>query len=108
MAGFGFDMVAVPLMENPLGDFDAVSPSGSMTQRSQECAAWPKAFRFDGVYQMKYSRDSFGPCSDETPTQANRLDQHKVHRQDHDFAVTWAKMYGGVIVLLHPATLRTG
>jgi type 1 glutamine amidotransferase len=56
---------------------------------------WPRSFVLnDEIYQLKdYSRDKVRVLM--------RLDQGKldlsnpkVHRTDHDFAVTWAKMYG--------------
>ena len=56
---------------------------------------WPKSFVLkDEIYQMKdYSRDKVRVLM---RLDASRLDLNNphVHRKDHDFAVTWAKMYG--------------
>ena len=56
---------------------------------------WPKEFTLrDEIYQMKnFSRDN---CRVLMRLDANKLDLRnpRVHRADHDFAVTWAKMYG--------------
>ena len=56
---------------------------------------WPKSFALkDEIYQMKdFSRDKVRVLM---RLDASKLDLNnpRVHRKDHDFAVTWAKMYG--------------
>src|SRR5260370_12991842 len=56
---------------------------------------WPTSFLLkDEIYQMKdYSRDKVRVLM---RLDASKLDLNNshVHRKDHDFAVTWAKMYG--------------
>lgn len=56
---------------------------------------WPKSFvLLDEIYQMtSFSRDKVHVLMS---LDASKLDlkNPKVHRDDHDFAVTWAKMYG--------------
>ena len=55
----------------------------------------PRAFTIrDEIYQMKsFSRDKVHILMS---LDAGKLDltNPRVHRADHDFAVTWAKMYG--------------
>jgi type 1 glutamine amidotransferase len=56
---------------------------------------WPKSFVLkDEIYQMRdFSRDKVRVLM---RLDASKLDLNnpRVHRKDHDFAVTWAKMYG--------------
>jgi type 1 glutamine amidotransferase len=56
---------------------------------------WPRTFKLnDEIYQMKnFSRDNTRVLM---RLDSSKLDltNPKVHRKDHDFAVTWAKMYG--------------
>jgi type 1 glutamine amidotransferase len=56
---------------------------------------WPRAFTIrDEIYQLKdFSRDK---CRVLMRLDASKLDltNPRVHRQDRDFAVTWAKTYG--------------
>ena len=56
---------------------------------------WPAAFTLtDEIYQVKnFSRDNTRVLM---RLDAGKLDltNPRVHRKDHDFAVTWAKMYG--------------
>jgi type 1 glutamine amidotransferase len=56
---------------------------------------WPRTLVLrDEIYQMKsFSRDQVHVLMS---LDASKLDltNPKVHRGDHDFAVTWAKMYG--------------
>jgi len=56
---------------------------------------WPRAFTLtDEIYQMKnFSRENTRVLM---RLDAAKLDlkNPKVHRQDHDFAVTWARTYG--------------
>jgi uncharacterized protein len=56
---------------------------------------FPKAFvKYDEIYQPKsWSRDKVNVL---LSLDASKLDYNnpRVHRQDHDFAVAWSKMYG--------------
>jgi hypothetical protein len=56
---------------------------------------WPHEFTItDEIYQMKsFSREN---CRVLMRLDASKLDLNnpRVHRTDHDFAVSWAKMYG--------------
>jgi type 1 glutamine amidotransferase len=79
--------------EHPWGTFDA--PIIVEDPAFPGMQQWPKSFVLrDEIYQMRnYSRDKVRVLM--------RLDAAKidlanknVHRADHDFAVTWAKMYG--------------
>ncbi|HMD20363.1 MAG TPA: ThuA domain-containing protein [Alloacidobacterium sp.] len=87
------DMVGGTFDEHPWGTFDA--PIIVEDPQFPGMQQWPHAFIFrDEIYQMKsFSRDKvhFLMSFD-----ASKLDlaNPKVHRADHDFAVTWAKMYG--------------
>jgi hypothetical protein len=56
---------------------------------------WPHEFVLhDEIYQMKdFSRDKVRVLMRLDPCKLD-LKNPKVHRQDHDFAVTWAKSYG--------------
>ena len=56
---------------------------------------WPKAFTLnDEIYQMKnFSRENTRVLMRLDPAKLD-LKNPKVHRQDNDFAVTWARMYG--------------
>jgi type 1 glutamine amidotransferase len=56
---------------------------------------WHRAFTLtDEIYQMKnFSRDNTRVLMRLDPSKLD-LTNPKVHRKDHDFAVTWAKMYG--------------
>ncbi len=87
------DMVGGTYDEHPWGTFDA--PIIVEDPKFPGMQQWPRAFTFrDEIYQMKdFSRDKVHVLM--------RLDASKiglanpnVHRADHDFAVTWVKMYG--------------
>jgi type 1 glutamine amidotransferase len=56
---------------------------------------WPKAFTLtDEIYQMKnFSRENTRVLMRLDPDKLD-LNNPRVHRQDHDFAVTWTKAYG--------------
>ncbi len=56
---------------------------------------WPRSFTLkDEIYQMKnFSRENTRVLMRLDPTKLD-LANPRVHRQDHDFAVSWAKMYG--------------
>ena len=56
---------------------------------------WPHEFMLtDEIYQMKdFSRDKVRVLMRLDPCKLD-LDNPRVHRKDHDFAVTWAKSYG--------------
>jgi type 1 glutamine amidotransferase len=87
------DMVGGTFDEHPWGTFDApilVEDPGfpGMDQ-------WPRSFTLhDEIYQMKsFARDKVHVLMSLDATKLV-LANPKVHRQDHDFAVTWAKVYG--------------
>ena len=56
---------------------------------------FPKAFvKYDEIYQAKeWSRDKVNVLLSLDPHKLN-YDNPRVHRNDHDFAVAWSKMYG--------------
>ena len=79
--------------EHPWGTFDApVLVEDSQFPGMQQ---WPKSFVLrDEIYQMKnYSRDKVRVLMRLDPTKLD-LSNKNVHRNDRDFAVTWAKTYG--------------
>lgn len=87
------DMVGGTFDDHPWGTFDA--PIIVEDSKFPGMQQWPHSFVLkDEIYQMKdFSRDKVRVLM--------RLDSSKldlttprVHRADHDFAVTWAKMYG--------------
>ena len=79
--------------EHPWGTFDAPiiveDPSFPGMQ------PWPKSFVLrDEIYQVKnYSREKVRVLMRLDASKVD-LGNKNVHRNDHDFAVTWAKMYG--------------
>ena len=87
------EMIGGYFDEHPWGTFDAPilveDPSFPGMQQ------WPRSFVLrDEIYQIRnYSRDKVRVLM---RLDAGRLDlsNPRVHRADHDFAVTWAKMYG--------------
>jgi uncharacterized protein len=87
------DMVGGTFDEHPWGTFDApiVVEDPSFPGIKQ----WPKSFVLrDEIYQMKsFERDKVHVLMS---LDASKLDlkNPRVHRADHDFAVTWAKMSG--------------
>jgi len=87
------DMVGGTFDEHPWGTFDA--PIIVEDPKFPGMQQWPHAFTLrDEIYQMKsFSRDKVHVLMS---LDASKLDlaNPKVHRSDHDFAVTWAKMYG--------------
>jgi len=87
------DMVGGTFDEHPWGTFDA--PIIVEDPKFPGMQQWPHAFTLrDEIYQMKsFSRDKVHVLMS---LDASKLDlaNPKVHRPDHDFAVTWAKMYG--------------
>jgi type 1 glutamine amidotransferase len=87
------DMVGGAFDEHPWGTFGA--PIIVEDPKFPGMEQWPKAFTLrDEIYQMKsFSRDKVHVLMS---LDASKLDltNSKVHRADHDFAVTWAKMYG--------------
>jgi type 1 glutamine amidotransferase len=87
------DMVGGTFDDHPWGTF--VAPIIVEDPKFPGMQQWPHSFVLkDEIYQMKdFSRDKVRVLM--------RLDSSKldlttlrVHRADHDFAVTWAKMYG--------------
>jgi uncharacterized protein len=87
------EMVGGTFDEHPWLTFDA--PIVVEDQKFPGMQQWPKNFTLrDEIYQMKsFSRDKVHVLMS---LDASKLDltNPKVHRTDHDFAVTWAKMYG--------------
>jgi uncharacterized protein len=87
------EMIGGYFDEHPWGTFDApiVVEDPSFPGMQQ----WPKEFVLrDEIYQMKdFSRDKVRVLM---RLDASKLDLNnpRVHRKDHDFAVTWAKQYG--------------
>jgi type 1 glutamine amidotransferase len=87
------EMIGGYFDEHPWNTFDApivVEDSGFPGIK-----AWPAAFTLnDEIYQMKnFSRENTRVLMHLDPAKLD-LKNPKVHRQDNDFAVTWAKMYG--------------
>ena len=87
------DMVGGTFDEHPWGTFDA--PITVEDPKFPGMQQWPHAFILrDEIYQMKsFSR---GKVHVLMSLDVSKLDlaNSKVHRADHDFVVTWAKMYG--------------
>jgi type 1 glutamine amidotransferase len=87
------DMVGGTFDEHPWGTFNA--PILVDDPKFPGMSQWPREFVLrDEIYQMKsFSRERVRVLMS---LDAGKLDlaNPKVHRQDHDFAVTWAKMYG--------------
>jgi uncharacterized protein len=57
---------------------------------------FPKEFvKYDEIYQPKaWSRDKVNVLLSLDPNKLNYADNPRIHRDDHDFAVAWTKMYG--------------
>jgi uncharacterized protein len=57
---------------------------------------FPKEFvKYDEIYQPKdWSREKVNVLLSLDSTKLNYANNPRIHRQDHDFAVAWAKMYG--------------
>jgi uncharacterized protein len=87
------EMVGGTFDEHPWGTFDA--PIIVEDPNFPGMRQWPRSFVLhDEIYQMKgFSRDNVRVLMS---LDAHKLDlsNPKVHRADHDFAVTWAKTYG--------------
>ena len=79
--------------EHPWSTFDA--PVVVEDAAFPGIGQWPKAFTIkDEIYQVKnFSRENTRVLMRLDPRKLD-LENPKVHRKDHDFAVTWAKMYG--------------
>ena len=79
--------------EHPWGTFDApvVVEDAAFPGMKQ----WPSAFTMnDEIYQIKnFSRTTTRVLMRLDPSKLD-LNNPRVHRDDRDFAVTWAKMYG--------------
>ena len=87
------DMIGGYFDEHPWGTFDA--PIIVEDQSFPGMQQWPRSFVLrDEIYQIKnYSRDKVRILMRLDPSKLD-LANPRVHRSDHDFAVTWAKMYG--------------
>jgi type 1 glutamine amidotransferase len=87
------EMVGGTFDEHPWGTFDA--PIVVEDLNFPGMRQWPRSFVIhDEIYQIKaFSRDNVRVLMS---LDAHKLDlsNPKVHRADHDFAVTWAKTYG--------------
>lgn len=57
---------------------------------------FPKAFvKYDEIYQPKeWSREKVNVLLSLDPSKLNYSGNSRIHRNDHDFAVAWDKMYG--------------
>lgn len=57
---------------------------------------FPHAFvKYDEIYQPKdWSRDKVNVLLSLDASKLNYANNPRIHRQDHDFAVAWSKMYG--------------
>jgi type 1 glutamine amidotransferase len=87
------DMIGGYFDEHPWGTFEA--PIVVEDPVFPGMAQWPRSFVLkDEIYQIRnFSRDTLRVLM---RLDAAKLDLSgpRVHRQDRDFAVTWAKMYG--------------
>jgi type 1 glutamine amidotransferase len=87
------DMIGGYFDEHPWGTFDA--PLVVEDPAFPGMQQWPKSFVLkDEIYQVKeFSRDKVRVLM---RLDASKLDLQnpRVHRRDHDFAVAWAKNYG--------------
>ncbi len=79
--------------QHPWGTFDA--PIVNEDPSFPAVRHFPKAFvKYDEIYQPKnWSRDKVNVLLSLDPTKLD-YNNTRVHRQDHDFAVAWSKMYG--------------
>jgi uncharacterized protein len=87
------DMVGGTFDEHPWKTFDA--PIIVEDPAFPGMGQWPRAFTLhDEIYQMKdFSRDKVHVLMRLDSSKLD-LSNPRVHRADHDFAVTWVKMYG--------------
>ena len=87
------EMIGGYFDEHPWGTFDA--PIIVEDPNFPGMQQWSKSFMLrDEIYQVKdFSRDKVRVLM---RLDASKLDLNnpRVHRKDHDFAVTWAKQYG--------------
>jgi type 1 glutamine amidotransferase len=87
------EMIGGYFDEHPWGTFDA--PILVEDLNFPGMGQWPKSFVIkDEIYQMKdFSRDKVRVLMRLDSSKLD-LNNPRVHRKDHDFAVTWAKQYG--------------
>jgi uncharacterized protein len=87
------DMLGGTFDQHPWGTFRA--PIVVEDAKFPGMQQWPREFVLsDEIYQMKdFSRDKVRVLMRLDPCKLD-LSNPKVHRQDRDFAVTWAKSYG--------------
>jgi type 1 glutamine amidotransferase len=80
--------------QHPWGTFDA--PIVLEDPDFPAVRHFPKAFlKRDEIYQMKnWSRDNVNVLLRLDETKLKYEGNDRIHRQDHDFAVAWSKMYG--------------
>jgi uncharacterized protein len=87
------EMIGGYFDEHPWGTFDA--PIVVEDPAFPGMQQWPKAFGWkDEIYQLKdFSREKVRVLMRLDSSKLD-LNNPRVHRQDRDFAVTWAKTYG--------------
>ena len=87
------EMIGGYFDEHPWGTFDA--PIIVEDPAFPGMQQWPRSFVLkDEIYQIRnFSRDKLRVLMRLDATKLD-LANPRVHRQDRDFAVTWAKMYG--------------
>jgi hypothetical protein len=87
------EMIGGYFDEHPWGTFDA--PILVEDPNFPGMRQWPNSFVLkDEIYQIRnFSRDKVRVLM-RLDTSELDLNNTRVHRADHDFAVTWAKMYG--------------
>jgi uncharacterized protein len=87
------DMVGGVFDDHPWGTFDA--PIVVNDPKFPGMRQWPQSFVLhDEIYQMKnFSWNKVHVLMSLDPSKLD-LNNPRVHRPQHDFAVTWAKMYG--------------
>ena len=87
------EMIGGYFDEHPWGTFNA--PIIVEDPKFPGMEQWPHDFWFtDEIYQERnFSRDKCRVLMRLDPSKLD-LTNPRVHRADHDFAVTWAKMYG--------------
>lgn len=87
------EMIGGYFNEHPWGTFDAPVIVEDPAFPAMKGFA-PTFTTHDEIYQaMDWSRDKVRVLARLDPTKLN-LNNPRVHRTDHDFAVAWAKMYG--------------
>src|SRR5215469_8321857 len=80
--------------QHPWGTFNA--PIVNENPDFPAVRHFPKEFvKYDEIYQPKaWSRDKVHVLLSLDPNKLNYANNPRIHREDHDFAVAWSKMYG--------------